>query len=420
MENKNKVLMKNNLLVQAKYNLNLVENRVFTTLLYNFQKNKNEIYECKISHEELKSLIKNTNKCTLAGVTSVLESLMSKKITIREMGQIDKWHTSTLIGAVSFDDGIFTIRSLPEIYDLLKDYYETGYTPINMAVLLGMNNYYGQRLYELLRLWSSTKNIINYEVDYIKECLEIKDKYKNFKDFRKRVLEPGVQALNETGYFEIEFKEVKVGRKVHSIDFIVKDLDKRKYFDKRNNFLIEENKKSELNLDENNKENETKDFYIPNKKLFTAKTLESFTNDFKDYDFTDKKLKQLLQEAILVALEKDDEEKIKVKSYNYFKSTLINKINDLKKLDTNVTAPKVKTRFHNISQRYANYEPDELEKLLREGQKSKGIIDEDPIHRQYELAIKEGTAALSVPMLKIVMEYAEKNGLEKPIFKANI
>lgn len=32
---------------------------------------------------------------------------------------------------------------------------------------------------------------------------------------------------------------------------------------------------------------------------------------------------------------------------------------------------KVKTRFHNISQRYANYEPDELEKLLKEGQKDK-------------------------------------------------
>ena len=116
------------------------------------------------------------------------------------------------------------------------------------------------------------------------------------------MLEPGVRALNETGYFEIELKEVKVGRKVHSIDFIVKDLDKRKYFDKRNNFLMEENKKSELNLDENKKKNETKDFYIPNKKLFTVKTLENFTNDFKDYDITDKKLKKLIQEAILVAL----------------------------------------------------------------------------------------------------------------------
>ncbi|WP_128609241.1 RepB family plasmid replication initiator protein [Clostridium haemolyticum] len=38
INNKEKILMKNNILVQAKYNLTLVENRIFTLLLYKFQK----------------------------------------------------------------------------------------------------------------------------------------------------------------------------------------------------------------------------------------------------------------------------------------------------------------------------------------------------------------------------------------------
>ena len=33
--------------------------------------------------------------------------------------------------------------------------------------------------------------------------------------------------------------------------------------------------------------------------------------------------------------------------------------------------PQVKTRFHNINQTFMNYDPDELEKLLRESQKGK-------------------------------------------------
>ncbi len=45
--------------------------------------------------------------------------------------------------------------------------------------------------------------------------------------------------------------------------------------------------------------------------------------------------------------------------------------NFVSKSNDNSSIPKVKTRFHNISQRYANYEPDELEKLLKEGQKDK-------------------------------------------------
>uniref|UniRef100_UPI0026028BBE DnaD domain-containing protein n=1 Tax=Terrisporobacter sp. TaxID=1965305 RepID=UPI0026028BBE len=38
---------------------------------------------------------------------------------------------------------------------------------------------------------------------------------------------------------------------------------------------------------------------------------------------------------------------------------------------TNISAPKVKTRFHNISERYNNYSDEELEKILQESQKGK-------------------------------------------------
>lgn len=38
---------------------------------------------------------------------------------------------------------------------------------------------------------------------------------------------------------------------------------------------------------------------------------------------------------------------------------------------TNISAPKVKTRFHNISERYNNYSDEELERILQESQKGK-------------------------------------------------
>ena len=362
MSEDNKVLMKNNLLIQAKYNLNLVENRIFTTLLYKFQKNQKGIYSCQITHDELKILIKNTNKSTLKGVENVLESLMNKKITVKEMGQIDKWHTYSLIGGYTYDNGIFTVESLPKIYDLLKDYYDSGYTPINLVVLLGMNNYYGQRFYELLRLWSGTKRVINYEVEYIKECFDIKDKYSNFKDFRKRVLDPGIKALNDTGYFEIEIKENKVGRKVDSIDFIVKDLDKRVYFDTKEIVSIDTN-------DFNSKKSKIDEFYIPNKKLFTTKTLSDFKNNFKEYNFKDSAYKKILQEAIIATLEKDDAEKIYAKSYNYFKKTLENKLNDLFTKENNNEFKK--TKFHNFDETFTKYSEDEFEELILRSQKKK-------------------------------------------------
>ena len=102
-----------------------------------------------------------------------------------------------------------------------------------------------------------------------------------------------------------------------------------------------------------------------------------------------------------------------MKSYEYFKATLNNKIKDLNN-NSNNGAPKVKTRFHNISERFNEYAPDELEKLLRESQKNK-FGSNDPFYEMYLRAINDGLDSLiSDASRRVVIEYAEKNGLEIP------
>ncbi|MGL4450774.1 MAG: replication initiation protein, partial [Sarcina sp.] len=236
-----KVLMKHNALVKAKYNLTLVQNRVFELLLYKFQKEKDGILSCQVHRDEFKNLIGKEKDKTIKGVSDLLESLRVKEILIAEKikGKDKyKWHRFGLINGSIYDEDrdIFTVKATEEIYALIQNYYDKreGHTPINLIVKLGMNNYYAQRLYDLLRVWSGTKQVINYEVEELKELLQIDEKYNLYGDFKRRVILPAIKELNETGYFKIDIKENKVGRKVYSIDFIVKDLDKRKYFTKDN------------------------------------------------------------------------------------------------------------------------------------------------------------------------------------------
>ena len=334
-----KVLMKNNLLIQAKYSLTLVENKVFTLILYKLQKDNRGIYSCSINQEEFKSILKKTKNTTVSGIRDILDKLKHKDIFIKE---VDKniWHDYTLIGGFSFDENTktFHIEALPKIYDLLKNYYSNGYTPINLFVTLGMNNYYGQRLYDLLRLWSGTKHVINYKVDYLKECLQLTNKYTNFKDFKRRVILPAIKELNDTGYFEIDFKENKVGRKVDSIDFIVKDLDKRKYFTNDietiqniQELSVLKDLESDINIEdiENLKYGEG-DIYIPDEKIFTKGTLRSFKKDFKDVNFKNEYMERAFDDAVMITLDRDDVEKIKANSYKFFKGTLDNKIIEYK------------------------------------------------------------------------------------------
>lgn len=357
-----KVLMKHNALVKAKYNLTLVQNRVFELLLYKFQKEKDGILSCEVHRDEFRSLIGKEKDKTIKGVSDLLESLRVKEILIAEKikGKDKyKWHRFGLINGSIYDEDkdVFTVKATEEIYALIQNYYDKreGHTPINLIVKLGMNNYYAQRLYDLLRVWSGTKKVINYEVEELKELLQIEEKYNLYGDFKRRVIIPAIKELNNTGYFEIDFKENKVGRKVDSIDFIVKDLDKRKYFTKDNTAkeilskVIEEVAVTSENIIIDDKEeiifkpngntsienlNDLKgsgfEHFVPDETLFTKGTLRSFKKDFRDIDFKNEYMERAFDDAVMITLDRDDVETVKASSYKFFKGTLENKIVEYK------------------------------------------------------------------------------------------
>ncbi len=344
-----KVLMKHNSLVKAKYNLTLVQNRVFELLLYKFQKEKEGILSCEIHRDELRSLIGKEKDKTIKGVSDLLESLRVKEILIAEKikGKDKyKWHRFGLINGSTYDEDTdtFTIKATEEIYALIQNYYDKreGHTPINLIVKLGMNNYYAQRLYDLLRVWSGTKQVINYKVEELKELLQIEQKYNLYGDFKRRVILPAVNELNNTGYFEIDFKENKIGRKVDSIDFLVKDLDKRKYFTKdikvvneiSSSLLLGE---CAISVDDNIVEHKNKivdktvnEIFIPDEEVFTKGTLRSFKKDFKGIDFENEYMERAFDDAVMITLDRDNVETIKASSYKFFKRTLDNKIDEYK------------------------------------------------------------------------------------------
>ncbi|MEF9992334.1 MAG: RepB family plasmid replication initiator protein [Romboutsia sp.] len=384
----NRVLMKNNMLVKARYSLSLVENRIFLFMLYNLQKKSDGILTCSISHSEFRDIVKFKEKNTVKGILEILEELRRKPIYFREE-KINKkgnvWGAYGFINGYEYDDelGTFYIEASEKIHNMLKEYLKMGYTPINVQIWLSLNNSYSQRFYDLLRLWSGTKEVINYKIEEIKELLMLDDKYSKYNDFKKRVVLPAITELNETGYFDIYIKENKIGRKVDSIDFYVKDLDKRKYFTKEVAITKNTKKATELEVKSTYMQSLKCDiatdfedtvveseFYIPNKKLFTPKTLEAFKDDFKGYNFSEGSLKKFLQESITATLDKDDEDKIKVRSYKYFKATLTNKIKDARETPK-MSTKGVKTRYHNINQTFTKYTPEELERILLANQKDK-------------------------------------------------
>ena len=341
-----KILMKNNVLIQSKYSLTLNENRIFLLILYKLQKNYDGSMHCDIQYDEFKEIIKRTNDRTVKKISKYLEGLMNKSIFFIEKKKNDKliWGQYNFISGYQFDEEtqVFRVESPKKIYTLLDQYLKTGYTPANLALLFSLKNYNAQRLYDLIRVWSGTKQIINYKVDDIKMYLMLEDSYPQYSNFKRRVILPAIKELNETGFFEIYIKENKSGKKVESIDFYVKDLDKRKYFyrDDQIDKPIESNDKH-LNSHEYSEEDSSilapqqsvlnNQFFVPDETIFTKGTLRSFKMDFKNIDFKNPYMKKAFDEAVMITLDKDDVDTVKAISYKFFKGTLDNKILEYKK-----------------------------------------------------------------------------------------
>ncbi|MGL5328790.1 MAG: replication initiation protein [Peptostreptococcaceae bacterium] len=374
---KPRILMKNNLLIQAKYSLTLVENRIFLLMMYKLQKESEGLLSCEISHDEFKQIIRHAKDKTIDNISKSLSSLRKKSIHFMEEKQNKKgiiWGEYGFLNGFTYDEErkTFKIEASQKIYDLLSNYIQTGYTPANLVVLFSIKNYYGQRLYDLLRLWSGSKSVINYKVEDLKMYLQLDDSYPEYGNFKRRVILPAIKELNGTGYFEIDIKENKVGRKVDSIDFIVKDLDKRKYFIGESNVIeddvdiveeicepieiIEKPKKSltpkkskttkkskpsdktiskniiekDVKLETKNTVSNKSELFVPDESVFTKGTLRSFRLDFENIDFRNTYMEKAFNDAVMITLDKDDVEKIKAVSYKFFKGTLDNKVIEYK------------------------------------------------------------------------------------------
>lgn len=331
-----RILMKDNLLVKTKYELTLAENRLYNLILYKFQK-EGQVLKCTLSQKEIKEVVKFNDKTTIKGIGELLDNLSIKKIWIEEKKSngLSKWHKYNLLNGCTYDEEFktFEIEATGFIYELIKKKFSNGgYTPNNLNIFLTLGNYYAQRLYELLRLWSNTKTTINYSVEELKSLLMVEEKYPLYGDFKRRVIVPAVKNLNKSKAFEVDFREIKEGRKVESIDFIVKDLDKRKYFEKdilTQGIDINENKDKNQYLN-TNKDLVKDEFYIPDETLFAKGTKRSFKLDFADINFKDKYMLKAFNKAVMITLDRENAEIIKSNSYDFFKSTLENKIKEYK------------------------------------------------------------------------------------------
>lgn len=102
---------------------------------------------------------------------------------------------------------------LPFVNNLLEQY-----TVYHMQDVARMTSRYAIRVYELLVQWRR-RGHREVDIEWLRRVLGVGDKYPNFKDFRRRVIEPAVQQVNERSPLDVHWEERKSGRRISHVTF---------------------------------------------------------------------------------------------------------------------------------------------------------------------------------------------------------
>ncbi|MQT62244.1 RepB family plasmid replication initiator protein, partial [Pseudomonas sp. FSL R10-0056] len=106
----------------------------------------------------------------------------------------------------------FTKDMLPYLTGLQREF--TRYALSDVAK---MTSAYGIRLYELLAQWPDGHRVI--EVSELRRWLQLEDRYPLMAEFRRCVIEPAVEQINEHSPLILNWSAKKTGRKVTHLVF---------------------------------------------------------------------------------------------------------------------------------------------------------------------------------------------------------
>lgn len=101
-----------------------------------------------------------------------------------------------------------------------------NFTKYELYNIMALKSKYSIRLFELFKSYAFQTQK-QFDIDDLK-CLLYCENYKNFKDFRTRVLEPAIKEINEYTELEIQYELATKGRKVIAITFLI---NKKKWMD---------------------------------------------------------------------------------------------------------------------------------------------------------------------------------------------
>lgn len=232
----NELIVKSNSLIEARYELNLMEQKIILYAVSKLDTSEGNFNKVQIEVKKVTELIDSTVK-RYTEFREIASKLMDRKVYLADRPDLDvRWLASSEYIGKGIIELEFSEKLTPYLLQL-----KARFTRYQLKNILYLKNKYSIRIYELLKQYQTIKSR-KFTIEELKETLMLgEDQYSRLYDFERFILKSSMDEINELTDIDINYEKIRTGRKVTGIKYIIESKDNDSYINYLNqNYNIKE------------------------------------------------------------------------------------------------------------------------------------------------------------------------------------
>ena len=232
---KNELVVKDNVLINASYNLEVTEQRLIMLAIITARESGQGITadsKLEIHASDYASRFGVSNEGAYWALKNAVLNLFERQFSFKEADKKGNIGTvkSRWVSRIKYIDTTATLEVTfaPDVVPLITR-LEQHFTSYQLKQVTQLKSKYSIRLYELLIAWREVGKVPQIELSDFREKLGIDaDEYVRMSDFKVRVLEPSIKQINEHTDIIVTYEQHKKGRTITGFSFRFKQKQQTK------------------------------------------------------------------------------------------------------------------------------------------------------------------------------------------------
>lgn len=220
---KGRLCVIHNNVAEASVRLEVSEQRIIAYLTSLINKNDKDFKIYKIAVKDLAAELQINRKDFYKEVKDTTKNLIKKVMTLKRLdGQPGELQVAWLSSA-EYEDGkgIVGLEFSPKLKPYLLQLKE-HFTKFPLQDVIRFKSQFSMPLYLLLKQYLAI-GYREFKIEDLKHKFGLLDKYKQYGHFKSKVLTVALTEINNKTSLDIGFSEIRLGRKVIAVRFIIKN-----------------------------------------------------------------------------------------------------------------------------------------------------------------------------------------------------